>query len=81
MTEYGYNPDLQRRARVGLDEAVLCGSKSVQQIEAILNDAHTRGASLLLTRLDAGQYDALSAGSRARIDYDEVSCTAPPKSP
>jgi hypothetical protein len=76
MSEYGYNPDLQRRARIGLDEAVLCGSKSVQQIETILNDAHTRGVDLLLTRLDAGQYDALSAESRARIDYDAISRTA-----
>ena len=76
MTSYGYNPDLQRRARVGLDEAVLCGSKSMQQIETILNDAHTRGISLLLTRLTAEQYEALPAELRARIDYDASSCTA-----
>ena len=76
LSGYDYNPDLQRRARVGLDEAVLCGSKSVQQIETILEDAQTRGIALLLTRLDAGQYDALMPATRARLDYDPVSRTA-----
>ncbi|MFT5176068.1 MAG: NCAIR mutase (PurE)-related protein [Gammaproteobacteria bacterium] len=76
MSEYGYNPDLHRRARVGLDEAVLCGSKSGPQIEMILNDAHARDIRLLLTRLDAAQYQALPTELRARIDYDAASCTA-----
>jgi NCAIR mutase (PurE)-related protein len=76
MSNYGYNPDLQRRARVGLDEAVLCGSKSVQQIETILNDAHSRGIRLLLTRLDAAQYEALPKTLRAQLDYDPTSLTA-----
>ena len=76
MSNYGYNPGLQRRARVGLDEAVLCGSKSVQQIETILNDAHSRGIRLLLTRLDAAQYEALPETLRALLDYDPTSLTA-----
>ena len=76
MSNYGYNPDLQRRARVGLDEAVLCGSKSVQQIVTILNDANARGIKLLLTRLDAAQHDALPAELRAQLDYDAISRTA-----
>ena len=76
MSGYDYNPDLQRRARVGLDEAVLCGSKSVQQIETILEDAQTRAIALLLTRLDAAQYDALIPATRSRLDYDPISCTA-----
>lgn len=76
MTDYGYNPDLQRRARVGVDEAVLCGSKTVPQIETILNDAHRRGIRLLLTRLDATQFEALPSELQSRLDYDPPSCTA-----
>jgi NCAIR mutase (PurE)-related protein len=76
MSEYGYNPDLHRRARVGVDEAVLCGSKSTAQLETILNDAHTRDIRLLLTRLDAKQYQNLPEPLRARLDYDASSRTA-----
>jgi len=75
-TRYGYTPDRERRARVGLDEAVLCAAKSAAQIETILDDAHGRGASLLLTRLAPEKLAALAAQWRERLDYDPLSASA-----
>ena len=76
MATYGYTPDLRRRERLGLAEAVLCESKSAAQIAAILADATTRDMALLLTRLDAGKLADLPAEQRDRLDYDPVSRTA-----
>jgi len=69
-------PDVGRGERVGLDEAIFCAGKSVSQIEAILAEARTRGARLLLTRLAAEQLQDLSAGARAALAYDPLSRTA-----
>ena len=69
-------PDASRAERIGLDEAIFCAGKSVGQIEAILNEAHQRGAGLLLTRLAPEQLQALSAGARTALDYDALSRTA-----
>jgi len=76
VAEYGYTPDLARRARVGLDEAVFCASKTAAQIAAILQNAHGRGAGLLLTRLDEERVAALAPELRAQLDYDAHSRTA-----
>ena len=69
-------PDIGRGERVGLDEAIFCSGKSVDQIQGILTEARSREAGLLLTRLAAEQLDALSAGVRAALDYDALSRTA-----
>jgi NCAIR mutase (PurE)-related protein len=69
-------PDVSRGERVGLDEAIFCAGKSISQIEAILEDARTRGAGLLLTRLAAEQMQSISAANRAELDYDPLSRTA-----
>jgi NCAIR mutase (PurE)-related protein len=69
-------PDLTRRERVGLDEAIFCAGKSVAQLESILAEAGERGAGVLLTRLGAEQLRELSAGARAALDYDPLSRTA-----
>lgn len=69
-------PDVSRAERIGLDEAIFCAGKSVDQIEAILGEARTRGARLLLTRLAAEQLHDVSAGARAALDYDPLSRTA-----
>jgi len=69
-------PDIARRERVGLDEAIFCAGKSVGQIEVILREARARGAGLLLTRLAPEQLGALSADARAALDYDALSRTA-----
>ncbi|MBE0621974.1 MAG: nickel pincer cofactor biosynthesis protein LarB [Burkholderiales bacterium] len=69
-------PDIERGERVGLDEAIFCAGKSVGQIELILDEARSRGARLLLTRLAAEQLSALSAEARAALTYDVLSRTA-----
>ena len=76
MSHYGYLPDLHRRARMGQDEAVLCGSKSTAQLETIITDALARKINLLLTRLDAQQFACLSSTTQSQLDYDESSATA-----
>lgn len=69
-------PDIARRERVGLDEAIFCAGKSIGQIEAILHEARARGAGLLLTRLAAEKLAAFSDDARAALDYDALSRTA-----
>ena len=67
--------DLERRARIGIEEAVLCESKTAAQLADILARADEAGRSLLLTRLDASQRDALPAALAERIDYEALSRT------
>jgi len=69
-------PDIGRGERVGLDEAIFCAGKSASQIEAILEEAGSRGARLLLTRLTAEQLHEVSAAARATLAYDLLSRTA-----
>jgi NCAIR mutase (PurE)-related protein len=76
--------DWQRHARTGTSEAVLCDSKTVPQIEAIVAHAQELGQRLLLTRLRPRQWRHLAAPVREALDYDEVSRTAivgPPPPP
>jgi NCAIR mutase (PurE)-related protein len=69
--------DWERERRTGIPEAVLCASKSVSQVEAILNAAVAAGRRLLFTRLEPAVFAALDPDSRARLDnYDPVSRTA-----
>jgi NCAIR mutase (PurE)-related protein len=67
--------DFARDARTGLDEAVLCESKSVAHIATILDQVAERGRKILLTRLLPGQYELLPEAHRARIDYEPLSRT------
>jgi len=69
-------PDHERRTRLGLDEAILCESKTDEQLRLILRDAERREQTLLMTRLDSTRAARLCAESPGRIDYDEVSRTA-----
>ena len=68
--------DASRRERTGLDEAIFCAGKSVEQIAAILAHAELEGRRLLLTRLDPADHATLPAERTARLDYDPVSRTA-----
>ncbi|MCJ2045180.1 nickel pincer cofactor biosynthesis protein LarB [Methylobacterium sp. J-078] len=68
--------DFARPERIGLEEAIYATGKSVEQIDAILDSAAARDASLLLTRLDPNKHVALAMAHRARIDYCAVSRTA-----
>jgi hypothetical protein len=67
--------DFERSDRIGLEEAIYCAGKSPAQIQAILQAAAERKASLLLTRLDPDRLAALPAGLTAAIDYCAVSRT------
>ncbi|TCL71203.1 nickel pincer cofactor biosynthesis protein LarB [Rhizobium sp. BK251] len=67
--------DVERGARIGIDEAVFCAGKSAAQIAHILDGAQERDEGLLLTRLDAKTYEALPERHREAIDYCEVSRT------
>lgn len=71
-----YTPDRDRRARMGLDEAVFCGSKTAAQIDTILTDAREHDTCLLLTRLESAKYEALGKAWHASLDYDPLSRTA-----
>ena len=68
--------DFERRARVGLDEAVFCAGKSVKQIAAIISSVEGRLPGLLLTRLEAAAFAELPQRQRAALDYDPLSRTA-----
>jgi len=69
------NLNFARRQRIGLDEAVLCDGKSIDQVTQILDKASERGASFLLTRLTTLALTDLPARHRDVIDYDAVSRT------
>ena len=80
--------DLRRTERVGLEEAILCGHKSSQQIETILDRILAEQESCLLTRLDAERHSMITPEHRELVDYDEASRTAyfnwkpaPPRNP
>ncbi|SNB61407.1 hypothetical protein SAMN07250955_102223 [Arboricoccus pini] len=67
--------DADRLARLGLTEAIFCGSKSAAQIEHIL-DSVGPTLPLLLTRLEPIKFDELPARLRHQLDYDRLSHTA-----
>lgn len=68
--------DFARDARTGLDEAVLCASKSVPHLAAILDQVEASGKRMLLTRLAPEQFEGLPQKHRAALDYEPVSRTA-----
>lgn len=68
--------DFERRKRMGLEEAILAGSKSVPHLTAILDQAAEKGSRFLLTRLGEHQYERLPGRHRDALDYDVVSRTA-----
>jgi NCAIR mutase (PurE)-related protein len=68
--------DWARAERTGGSEAVLCESKSVAQIDAIVAHARELGRRLLLTRLTERKFERLPDVCRAALDYDAASGTA-----
>ena len=57
--------DFERGARIGLDEALFCESKTVEQISAIMDAVRAKTGRMLLTRLDRLKYEALLAAARS----------------
>ena len=68
--------DLERRERIGIEEAIFCPGKAVEHLDAILDQAAARDARLLLTRMTKEQLAAIAPHHRERIDYEPVSRTA-----
>ena len=71
-----FKVDFDRGARIGLDEALFCESKTVDQISAIVDDVKAKTGRLLLTRLDRSKYEALFARQGAQLEFDPLSRTA-----
>ena len=67
--------DFRRTSRVGIDEAVLCSTKTVAQLSYILDEAAAADHSMLLTRLEEQQFRALRDGHRDALDYHSASRT------
>ena len=76
MPEREVVPDDARRARIGFDESIYCAGKSARQLDAILARSIEADQPRLLTRLEAGTFDALAGAHRGALDYDPVSRTA-----
>ena len=68
--------DLTRAQRTGLEEAVFCQGKTVDQIASICRAAIVDDYPLLLTRLDHDKFQALPDEVITRLDYDALSSTA-----
>jgi pyridinium-3,5-biscarboxylic acid mononucleotide synthase len=68
--------DFERRARIGLDEALFCESKTVDQISAIVDAVKAKTGRMLLTRLDQSKHEALLARHGASLEFDSLSRTA-----
>jgi len=76
MADAGIVLDRDRRHRLGIDEAVLCGDKAPQAIATILDQVAARGDAMLLTRLTPETLALLPAARRDALDYDPLSRTA-----
>ena len=68
--------DFERGARIGLEEAVFCEGKTVDQISAIVDAVNAKTGRLLLTRLDQSKYETLFARHGIHLEFDPLSRTA-----
>lgn len=68
--------DPDRRARIGLDEAIFCSGKSPVQIADIVATLVRTKKSALLTRLDPARFADLPAAAQRLLAYDPLSGTA-----
>jgi pyridinium-3,5-biscarboxylic acid mononucleotide synthase len=68
--------DTTREQRIGFGEAVLAGSKTVEQLVEVLDQADDKGLTLLLTRLERHQVGELPVRLQERLDYESHSRTA-----
>ena len=68
-------PDLARSSRIGIEEAVLCDSKSDSDLLYIVEKNIEEGQSALLTRLSKSSINKFPQTVRDKIDYDWTSRT------
>ncbi len=71
-----FKVDFERGVRTGLDEALFCESKTVDQISAIVDAVKAKTGRLLLTRLDESKYEVLFARHGVQLQFDLLSRTA-----
>ncbi len=71
-----FKVDFERGARIGLDEALFCETKTIDQISAIVDAVKAKTGRLLLTRLDQSKYQALFPCQGPELEYDPLSRTA-----
>ncbi|SNY91082.1 hypothetical protein SAMN04515647_1286 [Cohaesibacter sp. ES.047] len=70
------NLDLERRKRIGLEEAIYCEGKTASQVDEICKSAMERGCRLLLTRLCESKLSDLSEPVQSALAYEVKSRTA-----
>lgn len=75
MTDDQIKLDLERRRRLGFDEAVFCAGKSTAQITSILDQVAADEGNMLLTRFGETAFSSLPDIHRDAIDYDPISRT------
>lgn len=68
-------PDIERRGRIGLDEAIFCEFKTSEQIQKILEKANSEGRTQFLTRLGKKKFARLDPAVKSIMDYDSESRT------
>ena len=68
--------DFSREDRIGLDEAIFCEGKTVEQIAEILRQAKLKQHRFLLTRLSREKHKGVLNLGEFEMDYDPVSRTA-----
>ncbi|MCS6878506.1 MAG: nickel pincer cofactor biosynthesis protein LarB [Geminicoccaceae bacterium] len=68
--------DAERARRIGLPEAILCASKTPEQLVLVLERLVATGERALLTRLPPELHAALPEALRRLLDYDPISRTA-----
>ena len=75
MTDDMHMLDLTRSSRTGLDEAIFCLSKTVEQIGNIIESLVKKKSRALLTHLSKGQLENLPLNLRNKVDYHAFSKT------
>jgi NCAIR mutase (PurE)-related protein len=73
MTDNDVILDLERDARIGMPEAVLCTNKTPPQINRAIAQAMAANKSILLTHLNAEKAESIKV---TPLDYDIISQTA-----
>jgi pyridinium-3,5-biscarboxylic acid mononucleotide synthase len=68
--------DLQRKARIGIAEAILCANKTVDHLCDIVTKLSHQTDCFLLTRLGPDVFAQFPLAIKERLDYDALSRTA-----
>lgn len=68
--------DFDRKARCGVEEAILCERKSVEQIEEIVALGLAKQVRFLFTRLSKDKWSQMKPTYHQHLSYCPLSCTA-----